>query len=93
MNVGLRGTVDSLKLTGIWPKEIKATKKRIKIGSKFTMMDIRQPNKTGDGYGALVKAKVIAKFPHIVCFDNGMSATYAQMAIYYRNKHRKRYMS
>lgn len=81
MNVGCRDTADSLNLTGIWPEKIEATKRRIKIGAQFTLMDTRLSK---DEFSALCKARVTAKYPHIVCFDNGMSATYAQMAMYYR---------
>ena len=83
MNAGCSDTDDRLELEGIWPEEIEATKKRVKIGDKVIILD------TG-GFGIPVKATVVAKYPFLVLLDNGMSFTYADLARYYRNAGRKR---
>ena len=43
-----------------------------------------------DTFGAPVKAVVIAKYPFLVLLSNGMSATYTQLAMYYRRNGRRR---
>lgn len=90
MNAGCSDTDDRLELEGIWPEEIEATKKRVKIGDKVIILDINRFNCDTGGFGIPVKATVVAKYPFLVLLDNGMSFTCADLARYYRNAGRKR---
>ena len=90
MNAGCSDTDDRLELEGIWPEEIEATKKRVKIGDKVIILDINRFNCDTGGFGISVKATVVAKYPFLVLLDNGMSVTYTVLARYYRNAGRKR---
>lgn len=78
-------------ITAILPDEIRRAKKRIRIGHKVKVIDGRKYNKKSTELGEEITVKVIAKYPHLVHLDNGMSVTYAQLAMYYRGG-KKTYM-
>lgn len=90
MNAGCSDTDDRLDLEGIWPEEIEVTKERVKIGDKLVILDVNRFNRWTGGFGVPVKTAVISKYPHLVYLENGMSATYTQLARYYRSNNRKR---
>ena len=90
MNVGFRDTGDRLDSDSIWPEEILKAKDKVKIGDKLTILDVNRFDSDSDTFGAPVKAVVIAKYPFLVLLSNGMSATYTQLAMYYRRNGRRR---
>ena len=69
---------------GINPAELSAVKRWAKPGQT-----VRIWNPSGildDETGRVEKTKIKAVYPHLVVFENGQSATWAQLALYCRNK-------
>lgn len=84
MTAGSREADGRRAIQAISPDEIKRTARRARIGDTVKVMDPRKAD--DDGFGRVVKARIVAKYPHIVALDNGMSVTYVQLAEYYRGK-------
>lgn len=69
---------------GINPAELSTVKRWAKPGQT-----VRIWNPSGildDETGRVEKTKIKAVYPHLVVFENGQSATWAQLALYCRNK-------
>lgn len=69
---------------GIGPKELEKVKRWAKPGQTVRIWN---PSGTlDDETGKIEKTKIKAVYPHLVVFENGQSATWAQIAMYHRNK-------
>lgn len=65
--------------------EIKRAAKRIRVGDTFRMLNMSLMKSDCETFGKVVKTKVKHLFPHIVLFENGKSARYCDIAMYYRH--------
>lgn len=69
---------------GINPAELSAVKRWAKPGKTVRIWNPAGP--LDDETGRVEKTKIKAVYPHLVVFENGQSATWAQIAMYCRNK-------
>lgn len=69
---------------GIWPEEMNSVKQWAKPGTNIRIWN--PCSTTDDEESQVVKTKIKAVYPYIVVMENGLSATWAQMAVYCRNK-------
>lgn len=85
MGRGNYAEIRERKLLVITPDEIRRTISKTKIGDTVKILDSKKIQKRDYGFGVVVKAHVLKKYPHLVTLDNGMSATYVQLAMFYRS--------
>lgn len=81
---GTRCVREPERTGGINPEELEAVKRQAKPGTPVRIWNPYGPEE--DDTGRIVRTKIKAVYPHLVVFENGQSATWAQMAAYWRNR-------
>lgn len=74
------------KDSGIWPGEVKRTRKKVKIGDTVLIWDERCIDPENGSRGRIVRAKVLSKYRHVVCLSHHLSCTYVQLAKWLRDR-------
>lgn len=69
---------------GIKLTELEAVKRQAKPGTPVRIWNPYSPEE--EETGRIVRTRIKAVYPHLVVFENGQSATWAQMAAYWRNR-------
>lgn len=69
---------------GITPAELEMVKRQARPGTTVRIWNPYSPEE--DETGRIVRTKIKAVYPYFAVFENGQSATWAQMAAYWRNR-------
>lgn len=74
-------------------EEVAYYRRDVQIGDTFRVRDVRRESGTrGDVRPVIRKSRVTGKYKHLVTLDCGHSVTYAQIALYYRQNGKGRYI-
>lgn len=74
-------------------EEVAYCRRNVRIGDIFRVRDVRRESGTrGDVRPVIRKSRVTGKYKHLVTLDCGHSVTYVQIAMYYRQDGKGRYI-